>query len=138
MFIRVLSLLPLNVYVVRYFPHEVSDLNLLLTFLTERDFTEVSWKTRYVCLLWLSLVVSIPFSLSKFAAGTQSSYANIEGIIRHWLASTGAERDASAILAAKYYNRTDVDGTRLSGLLEWAQVELATASGEAVYLVRQT
>ena len=55
--------------VVRHFPHEVSDLDPVLTLLeAEGDNTE-NWETRYVLLLWMSMLVLIPFDMKRFDSG---------------------------------------------------------------------
>lgn len=53
--------------VVNHFPHEVSDLESVLKLCENEDSKDTSnWQTRYVLLLWLSIVVMIPFNLGRF------------------------------------------------------------------------
>ena len=50
-------------YIVRLFPHEVSDIEIVLKML-ESDQIGV-WHARYVLFLWLSILVLIPFDLKR-------------------------------------------------------------------------
>lgn len=50
-------------YIVRLFPHEVSDIEIVLTML-ESDKSEI-WHAKYVLFLWLSILVLIPFDLKR-------------------------------------------------------------------------
>lgn len=49
--------------VIKYFPHEVSDLErVVFLLLWQRDLSG-SWKTKYIFLLWLSVIILVPFDL---------------------------------------------------------------------------
>ncbi|KAG8904796.1 hypothetical protein FRB99_001186 [Tulasnella sp. 403] len=118
--------------VVRFFPHEVGDLDIALQYLATEDTTPVaSWQARYVTLLWLSLVVRLPFDLAKFdkddhgAAG--STFAAIEKAAKDNLSRAGTEREAASLLLAKLFSRTDAVKD-LFPFLEWASASLRQAS----------
>eukprot|EP00284_Hemiselmis_tepida_P016887 CAMPEP_0174932034 /NCGR_PEP_ID=MMETSP1355-20121228/35491_1 /TAXON_ID=464990 /ORGANISM="Hemiselmis tepida, Strain CCMP443" /LENGTH=171 /DNA_ID=CAMNT_0016178431 /DNA_START=16 /DNA_END=527 /DNA_ORIENTATION=- len=51
--------------VVKFMPHEVQDLEPCLKLLDAQDPADhETWETRYALLLWLSILVMVPFSLS--------------------------------------------------------------------------
>lgn len=53
--------------IVQHLPHEVTDFELVLGLLAAQDMRDVfSWQTRYMLLIWLSIVCMIPFDLHKF------------------------------------------------------------------------
>lgn len=109
---------------VRLFPHAVSDLGTLLALFSTLSVLELlpqnpttddkaagpSWELRYVLLLWLSLVVMLPFSLegvggTAVTAGAPGSQHAIERIGLHYLKQSGKERDAAVVLLARFYSR---------------------------------
>ena len=52
--------------VVKYLPHEVEDLERVLGLLESQDHNDNNtWETRYILLLWMSMIVLIPFSMSR-------------------------------------------------------------------------
>ena len=52
--------------IVTYLPHEVVDLLPVLRMLEKQDSNDVeTWETRYVLLVWLSIISKIPFPLSR-------------------------------------------------------------------------
>lgn len=52
--------------IVTYLPHEVVDLLPVLRMLEKQDPNDVeTWETRYVLLVWLSIISKIPFPLSR-------------------------------------------------------------------------
>lgn len=65
-------------FAVKLLPHEVPHLELCLSLLEARVGTGFeTWQARYALLLWLSIVVLVPFSLSTIdaqAVSTDVSY----------------------------------------------------------------
>ena len=108
---------------VRHFPHSPADLSLLLRYITSPSFSALTWQTRYILLLWLSLIISIPFALDKFGSDVQKQ---LEGIVQRWLSSPGKEREATSTLAAKLYARKDVGEEKLLAFLGWAEEQLSS------------
>ena len=111
--------------VVRYFPHEVQDLAPILTFLEEQSASRsLSWQTRYVLLLWLSILVKIPFDLTRFDASplvTASSTSDrILAVGRAFLWSHDVSRDAAAFMLSQFLTRPDVQSQHLSSFVAWA------------------
>ncbi len=53
--------------IVQYLPHENVDFEPLLALLASQDIKDVfNWQTRYMLLIWLSIVCMVPFDLHKF------------------------------------------------------------------------
>jgi hypothetical protein len=111
---------------VRYFPHAVADFSLLLSLITSPSFTTYTWEARYILLLWLSLVINIPFSLDKFGQDIHNTLE--ENVLKPWLATTGKERDAVALFGSKYFTRSDVGEDRLLAFLDWCSDSLQQES----------
>lgn len=122
-------MLPFAPLAVRYFPHSVADFSLLLELVTSSGFHSYPWEARYILLLWLSLVVNIPFSLDKFG---EDIYNSLEKqVLKSWLGSTGKERDAVALFGSKYFNRKDINEERLLAFLQWCGNALVDSADEA-------
>ncbi|KAL1132702.1 hypothetical protein AAG570_010654 [Ranatra chinensis] len=71
--------------VVQHLPHDSSDLEPVLTMLEAQDqFDTSTWETRYCLLLWLSIIVKIPFHMSKFD-GSDGSDPTFTPIMQRYL-----------------------------------------------------
>jgi hypothetical protein len=92
---------------VSLFPHEVSDLSILLRALTdEHAIGQASWQTRYILLLWLSLVCRLPFALERLGGEAGASAgATIAGLGMQYLRSSSKENEGAAALLARFYSR---------------------------------
>ncbi|XP_013165027.1 PREDICTED: tubulin-specific chaperone D [Papilio xuthus] len=119
--------------VVRHLPHEVSDLLTVLTFLEAQDpMDKETWRSRLVLLLWLSIVVIIPFHMSRldgFAPdqpGTAESskkltvMERIFNMCKLYACSKDSCAEASAYLASKFLTRSDVKEIYLGAFFNWA------------------
>ena len=62
--------------VVRYLPHEVADLNMVVDLLQNVATVTETWETRYVLLLWLAIIVLIPFNMGRFDSGERAPLAD--------------------------------------------------------------
>lgn len=59
--------------IIKYLPHEASDLPLVLELLTQEFSDDVNtWKTRYILLIWLSLLVTLPFNFQKYDSKSET------------------------------------------------------------------
>ena len=68
--------------IVQYLPHEIADFEPVLKLLAAQDSAETStWQTRYMLLLWLSIIGMIPFDMNRFDANVSSR----EGLIMNRL-----------------------------------------------------
>ncbi|KAM3967151.1 tubulin folding cofactor D [Aphomia sociella] len=118
--------------VVRHLPHEVSDLLTVLSFLeVQNPKDKETWRSRFVLLLWLSIVVIIPFHMSRLDgvvpgqsdAGTSKKITVMEkifNICKTYALSTDACAEASAYLASKFLIRSDVKELYMGAFFEWA------------------
>ncbi|XP_041970319.1 tubulin-specific chaperone D isoform X1 [Aricia agestis] len=118
--------------VVRHLPHEVSDLLTVLTYLEAQDPNDKeTWRSRFVLLLWLSIVVIIPFHMSRLdgfapdqpGAGTSKKLTVMEriyNICKMYALSKDSCAEASAYLASKFLIRSDVKELYMGTFFDWA------------------
>jgi tubulin-specific chaperone D len=53
--------------ILQHLPHEINDLEPVLNLLSRQDMKDyLNWQTRYLLLLWLSIVCMVPFDLERF------------------------------------------------------------------------
>jgi hypothetical protein len=95
---------------VRYFPHEVADLLIILDYMlapTSPVKDPSNWSLRYAILLWLSLVCMIPFDLAQFDDRPHSGQTAqaVESLAKGFLGNPGLEREAASILLSRLYMR---------------------------------
>ena len=51
-------------YIMKFFPHEVKDLEPVVFYLViYREYLMEYWETKYVLLIWLSIIILVPFDL---------------------------------------------------------------------------
>ena len=122
--------------VVKFFPHEVKDLepsfDLLLAQGEPGDTT--NWETRYVLLLWISIVARVPFDLasidtSESDAGAEGSLLDrIMNLAMSYLSQPTKTRDGAAVLIAQLLTRRDVQ-PQLIRFTDWANEQLAGLAG---------
>ncbi|GAA5901543.1 Cin1p [Sporobolomyces salmoneus] len=114
--------------VVRFFPHEVTDLIHLLSLLSPIDSPSTSnetdpllsttWELRFLLLLWLSVCVRLPFDLSRLESGTGE---RIEQCAERWIRGGSKEREGGIEVLARYYARQDAP---LDNLIKKCEREL--------------
>ncbi|KAG8955854.1 hypothetical protein FRC04_006301 [Tulasnella sp. 424] len=92
---------------VRFFPHTTEDLEVALAYLSTQDATEpMNWETRYIVLLWLSLVAMLPFDLAQFdGENPGSTFERLEIAGKNNLDKAGLEREGAALLLTRLYAR---------------------------------
>ncbi len=60
--------------IVQYLPHEVNDFEPILDLLNRQDMKDTdNWQTRYMLLVWLSIVCMVPFDLHRFDGINQNN-----------------------------------------------------------------
>jgi hypothetical protein len=98
--------------VIKFFPHSVADLEPCLDLLDKQDMRDSeTWETRYVLLLWLSILVMVPFGLNTVDSATSGSNL-IDRIVeacKKCLGEAAKTRDAAAYLLARLLTRPDMD-----------------------------
>lgn len=63
--------------IIMYLPHEINDLEPVLRFLKKQNPADSdTWQTRYMLLIWLSIIAMIPFDLNRFDAHKDDSIMN--------------------------------------------------------------
>ncbi|XP_075153533.1 tubulin folding cofactor D [Haematobia irritans] len=120
---------------VKFLPHELSDLEFALDLLEKQNPKEFkNWETRYMLLLWMSILVLNPFHMSRLDAYAVDGSSN-ELITNHIQSKTKMERifdlcklytssndtcsNMSAYLAAKYFIRADIKDLYLERFFDW-------------------
>ena len=87
----------------------MSDLSIAVGYLVllQKETTTWIWPLRSTLLLWLTLIIVIPFDLARFdEEGASESVADqIENIGKSFLSKAGIEREFAAMLLAKFYTR---------------------------------
>ncbi|GAB5356179.1 hypothetical protein AAMO2058_000268800 [Amorphochlora amoebiformis] len=108
-----------------FFPHKVEDLEpALLMLLAQNQSDYNTWQTRYGLLLWLSLIVLIPFDL-KTVDSNHHGRSLTETLVatgKKYLKDSGPTREAAAFFLAKLFTRRDLQGAslELSNFASWA------------------
>ena len=121
--------------IVRLFPHEVSDLEPVFYLLQSQDMDDHdTWHVRYCLLLWLSIIVIVPFDLQTI----DSSKAGLGGsgpslvdslilVCKMYLRDSGPIRNAAALCLSKLLTRPDMEARHLSEFLVWANSVVAAS-----------
>ncbi|XP_077980737.1 tubulin-specific chaperone D-like [Glandiceps talaboti] len=122
--------------VVRLLPHEVADLEPVIALLSKQDPTNFeTWETRYVLLLWLSIVCMIPFDMSRLDSHARTESGEyrlpimdrILNLAKSFLDVSDKSRDAAAYTLSKFMTRPDVKTQRLPDFLDWALTVMTKA-----------
>lgn len=127
--------------VVKLLPHDASDFEPTLRLLQSQDRSDHStWETRYVLLLWLSMLCLVPFDLntidssipatptgSAATAGTVSIVADILTLCKEYLGDPGATQLAASVCLSRLLSRPDMEALYLNRFLVWANNELTAA-----------
>ncbi|NXU83729.1 TBCD protein, partial [Xiphorhynchus elegans] len=119
------------------FPHEVRDLQPVLDMLGEQNPRDSeTWETRYMLLLWLSMICLIPFDLARFdgdlvseeGKAQQPTMDRILETAKCYLVVSDKARDAAAVLVSKFIVRPDVRQSRMADFLDWVLSMLSKSS----------
>ncbi|KAG0043760.1 hypothetical protein BGZ83_011058, partial [Gryganskiella cystojenkinii] len=114
--------------VLKFFPHEVEDLEPAFAFLkAQNDRSKRPWETRYVLLLWLSLMCMIPFDLKSIDSAASKSSERIPLVDdmveagKTFLDCAGKDRDGAALFLARLLTRKDTCTLYLTEFVEWCK-----------------
>ncbi|EMR08769.1 hypothetical protein PNEG_02941 [Pneumocystis murina B123] len=80
------------------------------------------WITRYILLLWLSLLCMIPFDLSRINSDLSGNTNIIDSLLvlcKRYLSISGKERDAASILVGRLLTRKDTYKLHLPSFISW-------------------
>ncbi|KAL6268457.1 hypothetical protein P5V15_001592 [Pogonomyrmex californicus] len=111
--------------IVTYLPHEVVDLLPVLKMLEKQDPNDVeTWETRYVLLVWLSIISKIPFPLSRLEMSEnvdpeQTIIVRILKVCKLYCLSKDACAVAAVFLVANFLTRSDVKKLYLEEMIMW-------------------
>ncbi|KAJ2746356.1 hypothetical protein GGI20_001416 [Coemansia sp. BCRC 34301] len=136
--------------VLRFFPHSVADVEPVFATLWQHtaDLAGSSWTTRYVMLIWLSLLSMVPFDLESIDSGTVSlpqlsHHAGMAiadmALVDKWvelgkfyLRRPGCDMEGAAVMLARLLSRKDTRATLQPALIVWATHEISDAAGAYV------
>ncbi|XP_059617453.1 tubulin-specific chaperone D [Phlebotomus argentipes] len=110
---------------VKFLPHEISDLDLVLNLLEKQRLEDAeNWESRYMLLLWLSILVLNPFHMSRLDAYSSGGdfLPKMERIFRQCQMncdSNDTSAGVAAFLSARYLVRSDVKDTYLPRFFDW-------------------
>ncbi len=123
--------------VVRQLPHEVKHVEPVLQLLEEQDpKSPDDWETRYFLLLWMSILVMIPFHMSRFDSNSDGDskkktvMERVLGLIKSYLAVSDKCQDAAAFLSAKFITRPEIVSKFLPEYLDWALQCIGKSGGD--------
>ena len=95
---------------IKFFPHEVADMEPVVELLHFQSTDE--WWISYVLILWLSIIVLVPFDIETIDSSKGSSQEvlvkRMINICKNYLSNSGKIREGTAILLAKLLTRPDV------------------------------
>ncbi|PRQ56920.1 putative tubulin-specific chaperone D, tubulin-folding cofactor D [Rosa chinensis] len=138
--------------VVRFFPHQVSDLELAVSLLEKcHHTTSVSslrqestgeMEAKCVILLWLSILVLVPFDISTVdtSIANNSNLGKLEpaplvlritGISKDYLSNAGPMRTIAALLLSKLLTRPDMPKA-FSSFVEWTHEVLSSLTDDVM------
>lgn len=123
--------------ITRYMPHEVDDVEPVIHMISSQKNSKVDdWQTKYVLLIWLSVLVLLPFHLERFDAvkGDHSLMETIYLIIIDNLCKVGKHSDAAAYLAAKFLTRPETHQIYLSRFIDWSIQQIENESNNSPLL----
>ncbi|XP_030759284.1 tubulin-specific chaperone D [Sitophilus oryzae] len=126
--------------IVRHLPHEVADFEPVLQLLEAQDPNDSdTWTTRYILLLWLSIIIMIPFHLSRFDGFNENTsdqktvMTRVLEVIKIYAVVPDKCRDAAAFLSYKFITRNDVKEVHLKPFIDWVMVQ-SLASNSNVFV----
>ncbi|KAK9240321.1 armadillo-type protein [Lipomyces kononenkoae] len=113
----------------RFFPNDVALLERILCEIEQSD--NEQWESRYILLIWLSVLVLTPFKLSSIDNDVASRAYTLTV---KYLSSPGREREAAAIALARFLVRADTQVDYLPEYVEWSK----TVSSSDIFAILGT
>ena len=122
--------------IVKKFPHEVADLEPIMDLLSKQGLSDQeTWETRYMLLLWLSMICLIPFDMTRFDAHVNHQDLKKDPMIERILdigklylvASTDTCQQAATVLLSKFLTRPDVLPKYLPSFIDWCLMNLCAS-----------
>ncbi len=108
-------------YIRKLLPHEASDLEPVLFTLQCQDRSDSStWENRYVLLLWLSMLVLVPFDIGTIdSSATSTLTCTVVHLCRSTLLDAALTREAAAVCLGSLLTRPDMNTTPLEDFIRW-------------------
>ncbi|KAL4281346.1 hypothetical protein GQ457_03G024830 [Hibiscus cannabinus] len=139
--------------VIKFFPHQVSDLELAVSLLEKchnttsvtslRQESTGEMEVKCIMLLWLSILVLVPFDISSVdtsivntSGGTGEDelaplVLRIIGFSKDYLSNAGPMRTMAGLVLSKLLTRPDMPKA-LSSFIEWTQEVLSSTADDVV------
>ncbi|KER24447.1 hypothetical protein T265_07878 [Opisthorchis viverrini] len=121
--------------VIRLMPHSVDDIEPTISLLVSQDIGDPeTWKTRYVLLLWLSILTMIPFSLE--CLDSPNEVPIVERVLTQskiYLSRDERTQEAASFLLARLVTRPDVIQVHLQPVVNWCIEQMHTADCSTVH-----
>ncbi|KAG6437798.1 hypothetical protein SASPL_102728 [Salvia splendens] len=138
--------------IIRFFPHQVSDLELAVSLLEKchatnsdtslRQESTGAMETKCVILLWLSILVLIPFDLSSVDTSMASSdytgkdeppplVGRILEICKNYLSNAGPMRSIAGLLLSRLLTRPDMSKA-FTSFIDWAHETLSSVEDSVI------
>lgn len=119
--------------IVRLFPHEVSDLEPIMSMLSQQDpYDKGAWEVKYMLLLWLSMICLIPFDMKRFDSALAEPL--MERIIKagklYLTLYADNCQEAAALVLAKLLTRPDAQIIHLPDFVSWCIEEIEKGASE--------
>ncbi|XP_074605564.1 tubulin folding cofactor D isoform X2 [Brevipalpus obovatus] len=109
--------------IIKYLPHEASDLELALSLLAKESTDNISnWQTRYVLWMWLSILFTLPFNFHRFDSSESSQAPLMERVmqlIRKYLVVGDSPRLAAAVACSRFLTRPEISNIYLEQFIDW-------------------
>jgi tubulin-specific chaperone D len=115
---------------VKFLPHELSDIDFVLNLLERQPLdAPENWETRYMLLLWMSILVLNPFHFSRLDATGDGNkeLSKMERFFRVCKDNCRGNDPCSAVagfLSAKFLVRNEIKDIYLSSFFDWAFEEI--------------
>ena len=121
--------------VVPLFPHDVSQLEPVIGLLSVQSqsvHSSAHWPTAYSLLLWLSILVLIPFDLQTVDSSIGGGLIDrLISLGRLYLSDSGPSRHMSAYMLSRVFSRTDMQRHHLTAHISWCIATLHSATSSA-------
>ncbi|KAJ3424697.1 beta-tubulin cofactor d [Anaeramoeba flamelloides] len=124
--------------ILKYFPHQVEYLEPISKFFldlaTDRS---LQWKSKYLVLLWLSILIMNPFDLRSIDSSGQKLTLIAQLITRtkQFLGDSGPVKFASSFFLAKLFIRPDMVSSAFPEFLDWCVLGIKKRSFDTQHLV---
>lgn len=105
----------------------MSDFEPVLQMLEKQDKDDCNnWETSYVLLLWMSIIVKIPFHMSRLdsfdsadGGGKKTVMERVLNVCKSYIHSSSYFMTPAAFLTSHYITRSDIKDSFLSDFLDW-------------------